>query len=458
MRNCIEFQKIKKSKLPSPWQSDYALEKLESFLQANWKERAVFYTDGVITSSQQFIDFDVRDGIKTQNYIGTICFEGGTLNIFPKTYKLDADDDEYEDWDTEDLVHNLVVWLNYCDKYEFPFINITSSLSNTNNLFELLVAIYSHYVKQALDRAPFRQYEDVYEIGEVVKGRIDFTSYIGKQYPNGNWNKIPYEYSNFVFDNKVNRILKSTCKLLYGLTSERKSKDLLRNLMVRLGEVADENVLPADCDKIRLSKLHSKYSMLLSMSKMFLLNRTSTNDVGTSKSFCFLFPTELLFEGFIGGYLKEKMAEFAKVRCQTSDQYLANLLVDGEYKGRAFRLKEDIMVETEDAVIVLDTKYKEIDRFDKINNFADKLGISDNDMKQMAVYAVKRKAKKLFLIYPLYRDEDMDKREVIYDIMFDDADPTKHIPLEVLRVPFVGGLEDQEVDARMDKLIKKIMA
>ena len=71
--------------------------------------------------------------------------------------------------------------------------------------------------------------------------------------------------------------------------------------------------------------------MLLSMSKMFLLNRTSTNDVGTSKSFCFLFPTELLFEGFIGGYLKDKMAEFAKVRCQTSDQYLAKALPAGIY-------------------------------------------------------------------------------------------------------------------------------
>ena len=34
--------------------------------------------------------------------------------------------------------------------------------------------------------------------------------------------------------------------------------------------------------------------------------------------------------------------------------------------GNAFQLKEDILVETDDSVIVLDTKYKEIDSFSKV--------------------------------------------------------------------------------------------
>ena len=45
------------------------------------------------------------------------------------------------------------------------------------------------------------------------------------------------------------------------------------------------------------------------MSKMFLLNKMSNYTVDTNESFCFLFPTDLLFEGFIGGFLKEVLQD-----------------------------------------------------------------------------------------------------------------------------------------------------
>lgn len=456
--NTIEFKKIKTVNLPAKWQSKDMLEKLEQFLQANWEQRSVFYMDNVVTSRQQFINFDVSGGLKTKNYIGTICYEGETLNIFPKVYKLDEDDDETDDWSTDDLIHNLVNWLNYCEKLEYPFITIDSSLSSTTNLFELLVTIYTHYVKRALDIAPYRCYEDTEEVGQLVKGKIVFNQYVTRQIPTGNWHKVPYSYSNFIFDNKLNRIIKATCKMLFNATTERSSKEMLRNLLLRLGDVTDENCMPADCDRIHLSKLHKKYIILLSLSKMFLLNKTSTYELGSSQSYCFLFPTELLFEGFVGGFIKEMLDGEAKVKCQASDQYLADLVVDGELVGQAFNLKEDILIETSEAIIVLDTKYKEIDHFDRIKaDLNRKLGISDADMKQMAVYAVKRNAKKLFLLYPLYRQESLESISVVYNIKWDEQDSRKTVPLEILKVPFVF---DEDVSITVDKLrniLKKIV-
>lgn len=456
--NTIEFKKIKIANLPPKWQSKDMLEKLEQFLQANWEQRSVFYMDNVVTSRQQFINFDVNGGLKTKNYIGTICYEGETLNIFPKVYKLDEDDDETDDWSTDDLIRNLVNWLNYCEKLEYPFITIDSSLSNTTNLFELLVKIYAHYVKRALDIAPYRCYEDTEEVGQLVKGKIDFNQYVTRQIPTGNWHIVPYSYSNFIFDNKLNRIIKATCKMLFNTTTERGSKKMLRNLLLRLGDVTDENCMPADCDRIHLSKLHKKYIILLSLSKMFLLNKKSTYELGSSQSYCFLFPTELLFENFVGGFIKEMLDGEAKVKSQASDQYLADLVVDGELVGQAFNLKEDILIETSDAIIVLDTKYKEIDHFDRIKaGLNRKLGISDADMKQMAVYAMKRNAKKIFLLYPLYRQENLESISVVYNIKCDEQDSRKTVPLEILKVPFVF---DEDVSITVDKLrtiLKKIV-
>lgn len=91
MINGFEFSKIKMEKLPKSWQEEGALKELESFLQENWQQRSIFYTDRQITSRQQFIDFDKKDAIKLQNYIGTITFKGEQLNIFPKIFKEDED-------------------------------------------------------------------------------------------------------------------------------------------------------------------------------------------------------------------------------------------------------------------------------------------------------------------------------------------------------------------------------
>jgi len=71
MVNGYEFSSIKTKNLPHSWQEEESLAELEKFLQANWEQRSIFYSDGYITSRQQFIDFDRRDGIKLKNYIGT---------------------------------------------------------------------------------------------------------------------------------------------------------------------------------------------------------------------------------------------------------------------------------------------------------------------------------------------------------------------------------------------------
>lgn len=453
MINGFEFSKIKMEKLPKSWQEEGALKELESFLQENWQQRSIFYTDRQITSRQQFIDFDKKDAIKLQNYIGTITFKGEQLNIFPKIFKEDEDDFDTDDLKIEDLINNLVYWLGYCDKLNFPFVSMKGELSEAENLMELFITIYVHYVKAAISRLRYHQYEDVVETGSFVKGRIDFKDYALRKYPRGQLDKLSYTYSSFIFDNALNRIIKCTCLFLLNITNQTANKEIIRNILMILGDVANENCKPYDCDKIHLSMLHGNYRIILSMSKMFLLNKISSNQIGMTETFCFLFPAEILFEGFIGGFIKEMLAEKAKVRTQTGDQYLTELVVDGEILGNAFLLKEDILVEFDDFIVVLDTKYKEIERFHKVRENR-KLKISDSDMKQMAVYAAKRGAKKLYLIYPLHKNEEIETMEVRYDIHLDGLDASKCIPLEILKVPFAY----QESESKSKEMLQKIFA
>lgn len=456
MLSTFEFKKIKTKKLPLSWQTDGALDELESFLQQNWEQRGIFYNDGQVTSRQQFVKFDVKDGISTRNYIGTIIFKGEQLNIFPKVFKTDKDDDDTDDLDISELIDNLVLWLGYCDRLNFPFVSMKGELTGSENLMELLITVYVHYVKAAIDRRPYFQYEDIIETGSCAKGKIDFKNYATRKYPMGMHHQLDYTYSGFIFDNMLNRIIKCTCSMLLSLTSQLTNKKILRNVLMKMGDVTTINSMPYDCDMVHLSALHHNYHIILGMSKMFLFNKVSNYSMGDTKSFCFLFPAEVLFEGFISGFLREMLLGKAKVTTQASNHYLAELFVDGETMGNAFMLREDILIETKDMIVVVDTKYKEIDCFENIKENK-KLDISDADMKQMAVYAAKRGAKNLYLIYPLYKSEMPETIEIRYVIKLDGQQPNMSVPLEILRVPFVFDEDINQTKQLLEMILSKIV-
>lgn len=190
---------------------------------------------------------------------------------------------------------------------------------------------------------------------------------------------------------------------------------------------------------------------------MFLLNSVASGTHGSTETFCFLFPAELLFEGFIGGYLKEMLRGEARVSTQTSDQYLAELVVNGETRRNVFQLREDILIENANGIVVLDTKYKEIDRFEQMKDNP-KLGVSDGDIKQMAIYAAKRGAEKLYLLYPLHRDEEPETIEILYNIDLGREFGERKIPLYILKVPFAFAEDEEATRALLKRILVEVPA
>ena len=436
MINAFEFQKIKTSLLPASWQEEKIIEDLEFFLQDNWELRKSLYPDRELTSVQQFIDFDKKDGFKTRNYIGTVCFRGEQLNIFPKIYKEDEDDQDPSKLDERDLISDLVIWLDYCNKYNYPFVSLKSDIDNSvDSLLELMITVYVRYVKSEVERQPFFKYEDVEEEGNFVKGRIDFTDFIVKKFPMGQAHTIRYTYSSFEYDNLLNQIIKYTCRYIRGKTKQKTNKKIINDILMKLGDVSDRNCQPYDCDKIKLNSLQARYSTILSLSKMFLLNKLSNEKIGVRDSFCFLFPAEDIFEGFIAGFMKDTFDADVKISTQSRKLYLTELVVNGKTVGNRFQLKEDILVEYKNLIIVMDTKYKEIEKLNKILD-SNKLDIADQDMHQMAVYANRQGAKKVYLLYPLYRGDEPDSTEVIFNILNGPGETENKIPVHILQVPF----------------------
>jgi len=449
--NCFEESQIKNRKLPQEWQDQSSLDELSEFLQLNWEQRSVFFDDGEITSRQQYIGFTGSKGIRTNNYVGTIAFKGQQLNIFPKVFREDKDDTDTDELDLSHLMKNLVQWLQYCNRIDYPFISISSELEDSEDLRELFITLYLHYVKRALDHGSFYRYEEKTEDLSVIKGHIDFKDYINHKIPNGLSNKFQCSFSEFEFDNAVNRIIKYTCKGLMNETTSTENKKIIRNILIRLNEVSDERCVPSDCDGIRLSKLHRQYAVILSMSKMFLLNQTTTYKIDNQQSFCFLFPTELLFEGFIGGFISEVLEDAARVRLQASELTLiSDVSYDGQSFGKAFTMKHDILVEhKEHGLFILDTKYKHMSRFEGNNELMNSITheVSQGDLYQVIEYAAHRDIDTAYLLYPMYRYEPDEPTDVVLKRQ---SVSGKEIYVHVVRLPFI--FEEDSPDMTIDSL------
>ena len=77
--------------------------------------------------------------------------------------------------------------------------------------------LYIGYVRSAIERGLYYQYVDETEDCTSIKGKIDLKDYLISKIPNGQADKFRCTYSNFEFDNAVNRIIKYTCKQLMNI-------------------------------------------------------------------------------------------------------------------------------------------------------------------------------------------------------------------------------------------------
>lgn len=458
--NYYENKIIKNALLPAEWKSQESLDELLNFLQSNWEQRAIFYDDGKVNSKQQFLDFIGQKNIRTKDYVGTIVYKGHQLNIFPKVFKEFKDDDDRKSLDLQHLMYNLVKWIEYTAKIDYPYISIAADMENTDDLQELFVSLYVRYVKAALDRGLFFRYEEKTEDLPTIRGRLDIKDYITKKYPTGQFGKFLCSYSTFEFDNLLNRVIKCTLKFVWNIATPSNQK-IIRNLLNKLGEVSDQNCTPRDCDTIQLSKMQSKYKIILSMSKMFLLNKTTNYNLDTHDSFCFMFPTDLLFEGFIGGFIQSIFNEDAKVTLQASEVSLVDSIRLGDQEfAQAFVMRHDILIEhKEKGVFILDTKYKEVSRFEGNTDFRYDLinDINSGDLYQVLTYAVSRGLDKVYLLYPQFRFEEKEPNPAILKKSVEVEGQKSNIDIYAVRIPFVFEDDDEKTSRCLKETILSLI-
>ena len=381
------------------WQCLNSLEEragLQTFLQDVWTKRAFPFADDWLTDDddaevireekkQPFLQFDGKE-FRAKNFVGFIQTADVRIDIYPKVFKGQLED-------KKGMVQHLFYWLSYCSKVRFPFLQSDLDVDNIDSLPELLIFLIINEIKTQVNSTPFSMYEQKEEVMTTPRGKIDFKNYIKNGLSSGNWQNIDCIHEPFVYDNRVNQIIKYVCRLLQNMTKLSENRQMLDDVIFVLDEVEDRECTANDVDSVKLSPLFSAYTDILRWCRMILEQQTYSCEHYDSMQWCFLLPMEYVFEDFITGFIKRHFSDKWKVRPQAQDKYLSE-------NPQAFQMRHDILLESKDKVkrkIILDTKYKLRTK----NDFTDaKKGVSQNDMYQMVSYGLRRGCRDLYLLYP----------------------------------------------------------
>jgi 5-methylcytosine-specific restriction enzyme subunit McrC len=335
--------------------------------------------------SQRFLQFIHKSNeLKSNKYVGVIHYEGQKLNLLPKIF-FDPEK-EYLTNDVNQIQNHILWWLSYCRKIKFP--NYQASLgSSKSDFFEVLIYLFSKYTRELLNSSIYQQYEEVNRELSFIKGRLNINEYINENLSKGKWHKLNCTYDAFIFDNEFNRIIKYVTTLLFNVTSSPDNKKNLREILFILDEVSDERATAVQCSRISFNPMFGEFETVRDYCQLFLTNCISFDYKNDLKLFAFLLPMEYVFEDFIFGFIDKELEKVA-AKAQRSDTYL-----DEE---KAFNLKPDLWLKTNEKSLIADTKYKIVYSDDE----DPKKGISQNDLYQMLAYAVRFKIDEIILFYP----------------------------------------------------------
>ncbi len=378
---------------------------------------------------QPFISFD-GDKAKANNFIGFINCNDDSFEIYPKVFRNMQIIDK-------GLMHRHVFfWFSYCKKIKFPFNQSFLDNFEIDRFPELIIYLISKQISETVCTKPYSTYEEIEEALSTPRGRINFNRYTSSL-SYGKHQFIDCDYEPFIFDNKVNRIIKHCVRLLLTQTAIPETQRILNEIINILDEVEDQPCTINQLNQIRISTLFEEYEDVMQCCKMILQNQVYSHSEYEMKNWSLLFPMEYVFEDFMSGFLKDHFSKDFKIEPQRSELYLHS-------EPPTFNLKHDILLtnrKTKEEIII-DTKYKP--RWD-LKESDNKKGVSQADIYQMISYAYRRGTNKVILIYPNASGNLAED----YVFKIQKSNENEIIKIKIIDVPFWSSVNHSEVETNL---------
>ena len=219
-----------------------------------------------------------------------------------------------------------------------------------DNVGELCAAILAKGVSIQLKRGLGKEYIPKTEALSSLRGKIDISESIKTQ--SMLRKQLVCAYDEFSVNSYMNRIIKSTMKLLIRAKIRPVQKKELRKMLVFFGDVESLDVREINW-KLQYNRNNQSYRMLINVCYLVVKGLLQSNSAGATKLMDFLDEQRMcrLYEKFILEYYRKEHPELKARASQIPWQ------LDDDFGLMLPVMQSDIMLSKGSTTLIIDAKY-----------------------------------------------------------------------------------------------------
>lgn len=323
----------------------------------------------------------VVGGLKAGQVCGVITYRGRSLEILPKI----------DGTGTESRL-SLVRMLSVAYDLRVSEGELAQLQTQRKTLLELLIGLFAHRLTHAMKGGLQRQYLHHEEDLPFLRGSLDVGRQLSRRPVAATL--LMCRFDELSENTPINRLLKATALRLFRVCRSSNTRRQLQSILDSFHSVANTNSPLSE--RIHLDRSAAAFSALIPLARLLLSGDWQNTTSGRSAGTALLFPMNILFEQYITKRAQQTLGREI-VRKQHSKHHAL--------RNQLFQLRPDLVFEYDAGPVILDTKWKQLDRKDP-----KKLGVSQSDIYQMLAYGhsytTAEQKPRLVLLYPHHADLD----------------------------------------------------
>lgn len=326
----------------------------------------------------------IHRGIKFHQYVGVIKVGNIVIEVAPKLNNAEIES-EHNYW--QDVLLNM---LREC-RILSPSTPTKAELRlRSNSLLDLYFDLFVTEVEYLHRRGLIKRYISRTENAKAVKGKIEFSEHIKKNFVHKE--RFYVTYKEYSYNHLINQILLKTLEVIDDVSEDVALRGRISKLKFSLPPLEDLPITPNLFEYINFDRKNDKYKDALQIAKLLLLNYSPDIKSGQNNVLALLFDMEQLFEEYVFRRLKRlSMSREFVVTRQRSKTF-----------WRSKTIRPDIVLEMNGSIYVLDTKWKSLSGINP----------SVSDLRQMFVYNQYFGSERSVLVYP--KADEFDKVDELF--------------------------------------------
>ncbi|MEP4337194.1 MAG: hypothetical protein ABJ360_12560, partial [Roseobacter sp.] len=263
--------------------------------------------------------------------------------------------------------------------------------TSSHRLLDVFIRYYLKLLEIQLQQGLLRDYRDVDDTLDQVRGRIDL---IRQQRENlFKPQRLACRFNELVVDIPVNRLLHTALLCMTNLASSPMLRQHIQSMRMRFGGIGmihKGDHLPRADD---LNRMQRRYASVVELARLFIDGQYMDARAGQQQVYSLLFDMNQLFERFVAVKLRPTARKMGlRLMEQGPRKFLGE---DDSGKGRLL-MRPDISLlnALNRPVTILDTKWKLLDSGNPIAS------LSPADLYQLSTYASAYRCDQVMLLYP----------------------------------------------------------